>query len=126
LHRSTMVPCKYKEDPKLGNWVSLQRQEHKNDTLLPKRLALLNSIDFDWDRTTKDQMVWMIMFQNLLAYKEHHNTTMVPLGYNGDPKLGRWVSKQRYFYNRGELLPKRAALLDSIGFIWNGTERQST
>ena len=48
-HKNTLVPIYYEKDPKLGQWVSRQRKAYKNDKLLPKRLALLNSIDFTWN-----------------------------------------------------------------------------
>jgi hypothetical protein len=56
------------------------------------------------------------MFQKLVAYKEKHKDTKVSRQYKEDPKLGRWVSVQRHSYNRGELPPKRIALLNSIDF----------
>ena len=42
----TRVPVKWPQDPKLGKWVSRMRQE--KDKLYPERLALLNSLAFDW------------------------------------------------------------------------------
>ena len=52
-HRSTAVPKKYDEDPKLGEsklgeWDSKQRRLYKNNQLLPNRYALLNSVRFEW------------------------------------------------------------------------------
>ena len=68
------------------------------------------------DQKENYQQLWMGMFQELVAYNEQHeNTMMVPCR---NSKLGRWVFKQRYFYNRGELLPARIALLKSIGLTW--------
>ena len=45
-HKNTKVPQQYDEDPKLGMWVHTQRSNYQKDKLLPKRLVLLNSIDF--------------------------------------------------------------------------------
>jgi hypothetical protein len=42
----TRVPVKWREDPKLGKWVSRMRQQKEN--LAPGRLALLKKIEFDW------------------------------------------------------------------------------
>jgi len=42
----TRVPVKWPQDRKLGKWVSRMRQE--KDKLYPERLALLESIAFDW------------------------------------------------------------------------------
>lgn len=60
--------------------------------------------------------IWMGMFENLIAYKDQHKITMVPQHYDEDPKLGKWVCTQRQYYKNDELLPKRYALLKSIGF----------
>jgi hypothetical protein len=45
-HNNTMVPKG--EDPKLGRLVSQHRTHFKKDKLLPNRIDLLNSIDFEW------------------------------------------------------------------------------
>ena len=57
-HKNTLVPFRYNEDPKLGMWVGTQRKNQRNDTLLPNRCALLNSIGFNWDwiRETKGKV----------------------------------------------------------------------
>jgi hypothetical protein len=117
-HKNTIVPSKYNNDPKLGNWVSEQRRHYKNDVLSPKRLALLNSVGFklvgDNGGNVVDNEKWMNMFQKLVEYKKQHTNTRVPRRHNEDPKLGRWVSYQRQWYN--EQNPKRLALLNSIDF----------
>ncbi|OEU21563.1 hypothetical protein FRACYDRAFT_179907 [Fragilariopsis cylindrus CCMP1102] len=118
-HKDTKVSKRYKEDPTLGLWVSRQRRHHKNDKLLPNRYALLNSVGFKWVGVVGgkvDNVKWMNMFQKLSAYKKQHKNTVVPKQYNKDPKLGRWVSKQRHFYSYNELHPERLALLNSIDF----------
>jgi uncharacterized protein YbgA (DUF1722 family) len=107
-HKITMVPQHYDEDPKLGKWVCTQRQYYKNDELLPKRYALLKSIGFQLDeaREAREQTIWMnMMFQKLVKYKKLHKNTNLHGRCNHYPKLGKWVSQQRYFYKRGELLP---------------------
>ena len=63
-------------------------------------------------------VVWMGMFQKLVAYKDIHKNSMVPFRYQEDPKLGHWVCQQRIKYNNKELLPKRIDLLKSIDFEW--------
>lgn len=42
----TKVPVKWKEDPKLGKWVS--RMRHERENLDPERVALLEALEFDW------------------------------------------------------------------------------
>jgi hypothetical protein len=124
LYKDTMVPYRYKEDAKLGQWVSNQRRDCKDNTLLPQRLDLLNSIDFVWEvhTTMTYQALWMNMFKKLIEYEKQHKNTMVPKGYDKDPKLGHWVAKQRKTYKKNKLLPQRLDLLNSIDFTWNGRE----
>jgi hypothetical protein len=107
-HKDTKVP---KQDPKLTRWVSKQRIRYKNNELLPKRLALLNSIGFKWNRKGEFEQLWMGMFQKLITYKNLHKDTKVPTEYDEDPKLGNWVSLQRKFYKNDRLYSKRLALL---------------
>ena len=57
-----------------------------------------------------------------MAKKMRKNTT-VTLLYEGNPKLGGWVSKQRHFYHYNELHPKRYALLNSIDFNLDGRSK---
>lgn len=45
-HRHTSVPVKWKEDPRLGKWVS--RMRYQKDKLPAERVSLLNAIAFDW------------------------------------------------------------------------------
>ena len=60
--------------------------------------------------------MWMGMFEKLVQYKKQHKNTLVPKLYCVDPKLGSWVTTQRYHYRKDKLLPNRCALLKSIGF----------
>ncbi|OEU07253.1 hypothetical protein FRACYDRAFT_197864 [Fragilariopsis cylindrus CCMP1102] len=120
--KSTSVPKIYVEDPKLGNWVSTQRRYHNNDMIGENRVDLLNSVGFVWE--TYKTLPWDEMFQRLVRYKEEHHTTIVPDRYEKDPKLGRWVSHQRTYYNKKGIPVERVKRLDSIGFVWNPLDEQ--
>jgi len=114
-HNSTSVPLHYKADPKLGRWVSKQRHRCKEK----ERVDLLNQIGFVWEgknRRGTDPQAWMEMYERLKKYKQEHNSTSVPTRYKVDPKLGKWVSKQRQSCNKKE----RVDLLNKIGFAWKG------
>ena len=41
------------------------------------------------------EQTWMTMFDKLVSYKTRHCHTRVPQGYDEDPALGKWASKQR-------------------------------
>jgi hypothetical protein len=124
LHENTLVPRHCEEFPKLGQWIVSQRYRYKNDQLLPNRIDLLNSIDFEWDMhaTGTYQALWMNMFKKLIEYNKQHKNTMVPKRYEKDPKLGHWVILQRCYYNNDKILPQRLDLLNSIDFTWNGSK----
>jgi len=104
-YHTVKVPFKFREDPQLGNWANNQRHRCKNRD----RVALLNDIGFVWDPK------WTDMYDRLVAYKEKYETTLVPISWKGDPKLGLWVSHQRTRCNRKE----RVDLLNNIGFVWD-------
>ena len=56
------------------------------------------------------------MYERLKKYKQEHNSTSVPNRYKADPKLGKWVSKQRQSCK----IKERVDLLNKIGFAWKG------
>mmetsp|Transcript_17207 Transcript_17207/g.31795 ORF Transcript_17207/g.31795 Transcript_17207/m.31795 type:complete len:135 (+) Transcript_17207:1-405(+) len=70
----------------------------------------------------------MEMFNKLLAYKEEHNSTLVPAEHEQDPLLGTWVKEQRrkrnMYISKADLYKHRIDLLDSIGFVWDPYETQ--
>ncbi len=44
----TAVPCRWRENPQLAAWVSIQRRKYNVGQLLEDRIKLLESIDFKW------------------------------------------------------------------------------
>ena len=122
LHKHTMVPSRYDEDPKFGKWVCKQRYHCRNDDMPSNRLDLLNSIDFEWEEhkggNRNYNKQWMKMFQKLVAYNKLHKHTLVPSQYDEDPPLGIWVGTQRKLFNKNKLLKERLDQLNSIGFVW--------
>ena len=115
-HNSTSVPQGYIEDPKLGTWTVNQRQRYKNKELSFKRINCLESIGFVWK--LRDLLPWIEMFQRLVAFKECHQSTLVPRVYTKDPRLGCWVRTQRCRYKKSILSKRRMELLNSIDFVW--------
>jgi len=57
-HKHTMVPTKYKEDPKLACWVSTQRAAYRDKTMTEERKHILNSIGFAWKLSTRNKATW--------------------------------------------------------------------
>ena len=113
---STLVPRNYDADPTLRNWVHEQRKLLRKNKLSKDRATLLRLIDFTLNaRKATENNNWMAMYQRLVSYKEEHNgSTLVPLKYDQDPVLGRWVRTQRRLYKKQE----RVNLLNDIHFVW--------
>jgi len=117
IHGHTRVPKRYKEDPKLGRWVSHQRSRRSCKDKV--RIDLLNEIKFEWKLHHQDD--WMEMYRRLLAYKKIHGNTRIPQRYKEDPKLGKWVSDQRSKCKDKD----RIYLLNDIGFVWRAGSPRS-
>jgi hypothetical protein len=112
-----LVPQIYNPDPKLGKWVSAQRQiKHK---ISSERALQLDAINFKWQRNT----AWDDMFDRLKAFCQERGHCLVPHNYKEDIKLGRWVSMQRY--RKDTMNPERVKHLNSIGFAWQYNGRKN-
>ena len=89
----------------------------KNRELSIERINYLKSIGFVWKfRDFVPPIPWIEMYDRLVAYKQCHQSTMVPQKYTEDPT--KWVGKQRQTYSKGRLSEKRMELLQSIDFVW--------
>ena len=113
----------------LGIWVRNQRTMYhrmknsgENDNiynfLTEDRINQLNEIDFCWD---VQEETWMEHYQKLVDFKKEFGHANVPPNYKVDPSLARWVLYQRP--NKKQLLKKRVALLDSLGFDWKESNK---
>ena len=112
-HRHCNVPDKDKENKQLGTWVGVQRGAYKKGKLDNDKVALLETIGFDWDPIESQ---WREKYAEIKAYKEEHGHCNVTDTEN--PQLGRWAQKQRAAYKRGKLDNDKVELLETIGFDW--------
>eukprot|EP00557_Chaetoceros_sp_GSL56_P014293 CAMPEP_0176477218 /NCGR_PEP_ID=MMETSP0200_2-20121128/496_1 /TAXON_ID=947934 /ORGANISM="Chaetoceros sp., Strain GSL56" /LENGTH=220 /DNA_ID=CAMNT_0017872995 /DNA_START=792 /DNA_END=1451 /DNA_ORIENTATION=+ len=116
---------------KLGVWAANQRREYQKwyrgeiTSITKERIDLLNAIGFDWNPwDTK----WKTRIKQLKEYRKENGHCMVPVNYEKNPKLGRWVATQRKYYNlykNGKptsISKKRIQELTDIGFVWNRWE----
>lgn len=108
------VPWRWKPNPQLGQWVSRTRLEQHE--LTEAQVELLNKTDFDWHIIHKNPVPWNEMFERLVAFKRNYGHTRVPLRWEKDRKLGKWVSRMRS--DREKLLPERKKQLEEINFDW--------
>lgn len=72
-------------------------------------------------RENKYSRIWNHHYGELEEYFERHGNTLVPFKYEQNPKLGRWVTKQRVEYRKeghGDLTEDRIRLLDDLQFEW--------
>ena len=90
-HQSTTVPRFYKEDPQLASWINHQRTYYKNNKLSFERINYLESVGFIW----KLQLPWIEMFKRLIAYKQCHQSMLVPSRYTKDPCQMGWQTKRK-------------------------------
>jgi len=120
----TLVPQSYAENRQLAIWVDKQRQKRKNNKMAPVRIDKLNEIGFVWEPY---EAAWEERLKELVEYKNEHGHTLVPARYKDNPKLGKWVDKQRVQYKyklkqRGEasqLNDERVDKLNEMGFVWD-------
>jgi len=133
----------YDENNKeLAYWVTTQRRFYKKNKLLPERIKLLNEIEFVWElrqlgkklspkqkerlegigfeAECRKQVGWDERFEQLKGYKKDHGDCNVPQKYNANPKLGKWVDRQRQAYKKGKLSKEHIESLQGIGFSWAG------
>jgi hypothetical protein len=142
-HGDCSVPQGWAEDPKLGQWVSKQRQRKKaldrgdpSPGMTAARAARLEALGFAWALSSEqiskqnragatDEAAWEAQLARLAAYKEAHGDCNVPTRWAEDPQLGSWVGSQRTrkkALDRGDPRPgmtvARAARLEALGFAW--------
>ena len=116
------VPLMYSPNPKLGRWVTKQRQaydlyqEGKPSCMTAEHVQELESIDFVWDPLAT---AWIERFEQLREFKVQFGHCIVPLKYPADPKVGIWAANQRRKFKEGNpnvCTPESIQALQSIGF----------
>lgn len=108
------VPWGWNKNPQLAPWI--QRTKLNKNELEERKIKLLDKIGFDWTRQKRNIKPWEEMYQKLKEFKENYGHTRVPVQWEKDEKLGKWVSRMRY---EGINLPEeRQQLLNKINFNW--------
>jgi len=125
VHGNCDVPAHWKEDKKLGNWVSQQRQNYNRGSLHATRVKLLEDAGFKWTANTQKQK-WHARYLALLQFKSRTSNCDVPARYKDDPGLGVWVVNQRQLKKAGKLNATKQRLLEEIGFMWVKHVRNKT
>lgn len=110
----TRIPFQWKENHKLADWV--YRTKVNKDSLEVQKIELLDKIGFDWSLTRRNVVPWKEMYARLITFKQKYGHTKVPVKWEKDTKLGKWVSRMRN--ERENMDPERVALLEAIEFDW--------
>jgi hypothetical protein len=108
-----------KVDPQLFEWLVQQRKAFQKGKLAPQRESLLKEIGFEFEL---QEASWWNNYELLCQYKDKHGDTLVPTAnttVDAPSSLGRWVARQRYFYQNHHLEEQRISALEEIGFVWN-------
>ena len=139
-HGDCNVPINDKANPQLANWVYNQRacyhrfiDENRKQSpgITKERIEALNEIGFEW--RLRERPEWDERYDELVAYKEQHGNTLVPMGSRRDSDnkylgLAMWVSSQRTQYRllqegkHSYVTDERIQKLDKIGFVWDTVE----
>jgi superfamily II DNA or RNA helicase len=115
IHGHYDVPQRWKPNPNLAAWVSVQRRAHRNGSLPDEFTHRLNALGFRWNPLTDR---WSEMYEALLRFRSRFNHTNVPQEWKKNPKLAHWVAVQRRQKKLGRLSENRIAKLNSVGFEW--------
>lgn len=107
------VPDNWRENPKLSNWVGVQRRNYSKGKMDHERIKRLNEISFIWE---PHDASWEESFSELIKFKELNGHCHVPQRFVDNPKLGRWAARQRASMKRKKLRSDRVKLLNDIGF----------
>ena len=135
-HGDCNVPFTFYPNPKLGRWVSNQRQLYKRKDLSDERIEALERIGFEWRRPAgnRNDDKWLSRLAQLKEYKREYGNTLVPSTLIRDDgnkyrELAMWVVEQRTQYRllkegkqHSRLSDDRMSKLNEIGFIWSAQE----
>ena len=122
-----------KHDPKLRNWVTVQRTLYKQvlngdiSKMYPERVSLLKDKGFEAIfvksvllHNKRNDEKWLSMFDKLKKYREQHGTFTVSKQLDQD--LYQWLSVQKSLYKQvlngdtSKMCPEHVSLLKMQGF----------
>jgi hypothetical protein len=97
------VPEGWAQDPKLATWVHMQREANKaldrgdprSKITAAVRMARLDALGFAWSMQSDRELAWEQSYTQQASYKAKHGDCNVPRDWTDDPRLGRWVGRQR-------------------------------
>ena len=115
-HGHCAVPKVCPSNPTLAKWLITQRT--LGEALPLERLEKLHQAGVRF--ATVKQESWIIHFFELKRFKEEKGHCDVPYQWLPNPLLYGWTIHQRNRYSKRKLSGPRQALLNQLGFDWNG------
>jgi hypothetical protein len=95
-------------------WIANRRRAYREGTLSLARIAQLERVGV---RFQAREASWEMMVQRLGGFRERFGHARVPVTWTQDPRLARWVVKQRSIYREGRMPPARQRRLAALGFF---------
>lgn len=117
------VPQFFPTNPKLGVWVARQRDHYRQGKLLAERIDKFQKLGFCWDpyNAVREEM-----FKALRDFKKENGHCNIPVRYQKNMKLGRWIERQRQSYKSGKLSKEHKERFEKLGFVWNPMPRKDS
>jgi len=136
----TRIPRKAKLYKTLAKWANKQRQCYKDfqngdlsSKMTENRIELLNKVDFEWETKSKfSQNAWNQRYEELSNHVEKYGNGRVPRDFPQNPRLGKWMDKQRRYYKKfkdGDLSSNiteyRIERLNKVGCEWKSASYEN-
>ena len=109
------VPGDFEANPRLAEWVTLQRGQFSRGQLECDQVHRLETLGLTW---SLHQRSWEKRYEELKAFKEKFGHCNVPQKYEENPPLAAWIRDQRRAKENGLLPADRVRRLDTLGFQW--------
>mmetsp|Transcript_17202 Transcript_17202/g.35492 ORF Transcript_17202/g.35492 Transcript_17202/m.35492 type:complete len:243 (+) Transcript_17202:207-935(+) len=133
FHGDCLVPRQYKENPKLGRWISNERTYYNNakpgkkgTKTAPERQFQLERIGFSWGKKYPSPLSWAEMYDKVVEWREKTGNCNIPHHATNPSALAKWCAYQRAEYKRRMRGRDSLITLDQIGklyeieFKWKG------
>jgi superfamily II DNA or RNA helicase/transposase len=121
VHGNVEIPSTWitQDELRLGTWWNKQKIYYNAGELSEDRVALLEKLGIIWNQLDEN---WMRTYTDARRLKEHNGHLLVDENYVTPHGivLANWFNAQRQRRRVGKLSDERIALLDEIGFSWNG------
>jgi hypothetical protein len=116
IHGHCNVSPSWKGNPGLSSWLTIQRGFWLTGKLGSDRVRRLEELGVQREPR---KALWEKRFSELLEFKAKTGHCNVPITYEENRELAKWVWRQRRYKRLGKMRPDHIARLDQIGFVWD-------